>query len=79
MLKVPGSVDTYQLRAQDPNGPFGQPTLSLVSGRYPAAAGQVAVTAGVASDFNLKVGDTWKVEGKARQGGWHRREPTEPP
>ncbi|MFZ2058671.1 MAG: hypothetical protein WAV54_14800 [Acidimicrobiales bacterium] len=66
-LKVPGSVDTYQLRAQGPNGPFGQPTLSLVSGQYPAAANQVAVTAGVASDFNLKLGDTWKVGGEARR------------
>ena len=66
-LKVPGSVDTYQLRAQNPNGPYGQPMLSLVSGHYPAAADQVAVTAGVASDFNLKVGDTWKVGGASRR------------
>ena len=66
-LKVPGSVDTYQLRAQNPNGPYGQPTLSLVSGCYPAAAGQVAVTAGVASEFNLNVGGTWKVGGDTRR------------
>ena len=66
-LKVPGSVDTYQLRAQNPNGPYGQPMLSLVSGHYPTAADQVAVTAGVASDFNLKVGDTWRVGGEARR------------
>jgi putative ABC transport system permease protein len=66
-LKVPGSVDTYQLRAQNPNGPFGQPTLSLVSGRYPAAAGQVALTAGVASELNLKVGNIWRVGGASRR------------
>ena len=36
-LKVPGSVDTYQLRAQNPNGPFGQPTLSLVVGPLPSS------------------------------------------
>ncbi|HLN04638.1 MAG TPA: FtsX-like permease family protein [Acidimicrobiales bacterium] len=66
-LKVPGSVDTYQLRAQNPDGPYGQPTLSLVSGHYPTAADQVAVTAGVASEFNLKVDDIWKVGGASRQ------------
>jgi putative ABC transport system permease protein len=66
-LKVPGSVDTYQLRAQNPNGPYGQPMLSLVSGHYPTAADQVAVTAGVASDFNVKIGDIWKVGGTSRQ------------
>src|ERR1700691_850609 len=29
-LKVPGSVGTYELRAQNPSGPYGQPMLSLV-------------------------------------------------
>jgi putative ABC transport system permease protein len=66
-LKVPGSVDTYQLRAQNPNGPYGQPTLSLDSGHYPTAPDQVAVTAGVASELDLKLGDTWKVGGRARR------------
>jgi putative ABC transport system permease protein len=66
-LTVPGSVDTYELRAQNPSGPFGQPMLSLVSGHYPTAADQVAVTAGVASDFDLTVGKTWNVGGEARR------------
>jgi putative ABC transport system permease protein len=66
-LTVPGSVDTYELRAQNPNGPYGQPMLSLVSGQYPTAADQVAVTAGVAADFNLTVGKTWNVGGEARR------------
>src|SRR5580693_6955926 len=34
-VAIPGSVETYDLRAQDPHGPFGQPMLSLVSGQYP--------------------------------------------
>src|SRR5271155_1766329 len=34
-LSIPGSINTYQLRSQDPRGPFGGPMLSLVSGRYP--------------------------------------------
>ena len=66
-LKVPGSVDTYELRAQNPSGTYGQPMLSLVSGHYPTAADQVAVTAGVASDFTLTVGKTWNVGGEARR------------
>lgn len=66
-LKVPGSVDTYQFRAQNPSGPYGQPTLSLVSGHYPAAPDQVAVTAGVATDFTLTVGKIWNAGGQARR------------
>src|SRR5215468_5315168 len=34
ILAIPGSVSTYLLRAQSPRGPFGQPMLSLVTGRY---------------------------------------------
>src|SRR5262249_16117048 len=63
----PGSIDTYQLRAQNPRGPFGQPMLSLVSGHFPAGPGQVAVTAGVASEFGLKVGSVWHQGGTARR------------
>ena len=33
--------------------------LSLVAGKYPAGPGQVAVTSGVASTFNLRIGDVW--------------------
>jgi putative ABC transport system permease protein len=41
--------------------------LSLVSGQYPAAANEIAVTSGVASDFNLKTGSSWTVVGKTWQ------------
>jgi putative ABC transport system permease protein len=64
---IPGSIDTYDLRAQDPHGPFGQPMLSLVSGHYPSGPGQAAVTSGVAADFHLTVGDIWHQGGQARQ------------
>ena len=66
-LKVPGSVDTYQLRAESPHGPYGQAMLSLVSGRFPTAPDQVAVTTGVASELKLKLGDIWKVGGQKRR------------
>jgi putative ABC transport system permease protein len=66
-LPVPGSIQTYSLRAQNPHGPFGPPTLSLVSGQYPAGPGQVAVTSGVASDFHLMTGSSWTVGGVSRK------------
>ena len=66
-VTVPGSVDTFDLRAQNPNGPYGQPLLSLVSGNFPTRANEVAVTSGVASDFNLKVGSDWREMGVTRK------------
>jgi putative ABC transport system permease protein len=66
-FSVPGSVTTYSLRAQNPNGAFGQPMLSLVSGHYPSGTGQVALTSGVASELHLNVGDTWRAGGSARR------------
>ncbi len=66
-FSVPGSVTTYSLRAQDPRGPFGQPMLSLTSGHYPAGPGEVDVTSGLASEFGLKIGDTWRRAGAARR------------
>ena len=66
-ITLPGSVSIYSLRAQNPNGAFGQPMLSLVSGHYPSGTGQVALTSGVASDLHLKVGDTWRAAGSARR------------
>jgi putative ABC transport system permease protein len=66
-VAIPGSINTYDLRAQDPHGAFGQPMLSLVSGHYPAGPGQVAMTQGVASTFNLRIGDPWHQGGQVRQ------------
>ena len=77
-LPVPGSIQTYSLRAQNPHGPFGPPMLSLISGQFPAGAGQVAVTSGVASDFHLAVGSSWTVGGVSQDSHRHRGEPAEP-
>lgn len=66
-LSVPGSIQTYSLRAQNPHGPFGQPMLSLISGQFPVGASQVAVTSGVASDFHLAVGSSWTADGVSRK------------
>ena len=66
-VAIPGSINTYDLRAQDPHGAFGVSMLSLVSGHYPAGPGQVAVTQGVATTVNLKIGDLWHQGGQVRQ------------
>jgi putative ABC transport system permease protein len=66
-VAIPGSIDTFNLRAQNPRGPYGQPMLSLVSGHYPAGPGQVAVTSGVAAAFHLRVGDLWRQDGTTRR------------
>ncbi len=63
-VPVPGTLNTFDLRAQDPHGPFGGPLLSLVSGQYPTTANEIAVTSGVATDFRLSVGRDWTVAGK---------------
>jgi putative ABC transport system permease protein len=66
-VTIPGSINTFDLRAQNPRGPYGQPLLALVSGHYPVSAGEVAVTSGVATSLNLKVGSTWREGGVARR------------
>ncbi|HEX5289361.1 MAG TPA: FtsX-like permease family protein, partial [Streptosporangiaceae bacterium] len=66
-VAIPGSINTYDLRAQDPHGVFGQPMLTLVSGHYPSGPGQVAVTDGVAATFKLTVGGMWHQGGQTRQ------------
>ena len=63
---MPGSINTYDLRAQNPHGAFGQPMLSLVSGHYPAGPDQVALTPGLASELHLRVGDAWHQGGQSR-------------
>jgi putative ABC transport system permease protein len=63
-VPVPGTLSTFDLREQNPHGPFGGPLLSLVSGQYPATATQIAVTSGVAADFHLRVGGSWTIASK---------------
>ncbi len=66
-IAFPGSVTTYNVRAQNPHGAFGQPMLSLASGHYPTGPGQADLTSGVASGLHLQVGDTWRADGAARR------------
>ena len=67
-LTVPGSTQTYDLRAQDPHGPYAGPMLQLLSGHYPTGSNEIAITPGLASTLNLHVGDTWSQGGKTVVG-----------
>ena len=67
-FRIPGSNQTYQLRAMDPNGPYAKPMIQLLSGHYPTGPNQIALTPGVASELNLSVGDTWPLGGKTVVG-----------
>jgi putative ABC transport system permease protein len=64
-VPVPGSAETVQLRAQDPDGELGATMLRLRDGRYPGARGEVAVTDEVARSFRVGVGDTLTLDGPA--------------
>ncbi|HTJ76945.1 MAG TPA: FtsX-like permease family protein [Acidimicrobiales bacterium] len=66
-VPVPGSVSTVELRAQDPNGPYSRSMVKLVSGRYPTAPDEVAVTDRVARIFDLHVGGEWREGGRTLQ------------
>jgi putative ABC transport system permease protein len=67
-LTVPGSTQTYDLRSQDPHGPYGGPMLQLLSGHYPTGPNEIAITPGLATALNLHVGDTWSQGGKTVVG-----------
>ena len=64
-VPVPGSVETVELRAQDPHGVYSARMLRLREGRYPAAAGEVAITDAVATTFQVGVGGTLALGGPA--------------
>src|SRR3954453_5059630 len=63
---APGSVETVDYRAQDPSGEYGRALLALRRGKYPAGAGQVAVTDGVAELLRLRIGSTLALDGHRR-------------
>ena len=61
---IPGSVNTVDVRSEQPDGLYSSPMLRLDAGHYPAA-GQVAVTAGVAAIYRLHIGSVWHDGGTA--------------
>ncbi|MCI0711204.1 MAG: FtsX-like permease family protein [Chloroflexi bacterium] len=62
VVQIPGLVDTIDVRAQDPHGPYSAPILALHEGHYPAA-GEIAITDGLAEKFELDLNDTFDLDG----------------
>ncbi|HUP16083.1 MAG TPA: FtsX-like permease family protein, partial [Acidimicrobiia bacterium] len=65
-VPIAGSVESIEIRAQDPQGPYSGPMLTLLEGRYPTAAGEVAVTDGVAETLQLSLDTTFPLDGIER-------------
>ena len=66
-MTVPGSVATFDLRAQKVDGRYGRPMLSLLSGHYPEGPSEVALTPGLASTLGLRIGDVWHAGASSRR------------
>lgn len=66
-VPVPGSVDGIEFRAQDPHGALSEPMLTLLEGRFPNQADEVALTDEAAAAFQVDLGATFAVDGRDRQ------------
>jgi putative ABC transport system permease protein len=60
---IPGSVNSVDVRSEQPGGRYSSPMLRLDAGHYPAP-GQVAVTSGVAGIYRLHIGSAWRDDGR---------------
>ncbi|MFG1810841.1 FtsX-like permease family protein [Streptomyces sp. NPDC049040] len=63
-VPVPGSLDGLDVRAEDPHGPFAAGRLRLLSGRYPAGPGEVALTPSAAALFHARTGAAVTLGGR---------------
>ena len=64
LVPIPGSAQAVEFRAEDPHGPYSGPMLALTQGRYPAGAGQVAVTGQLAQALQLRIGSPLSLGGQ---------------
>ena len=62
-VPIPGSAQTVEYRALAPDGRYSGPMLALVQGHYPSAAGQVAVTGGIAQSLQVHIGSVLSLPG----------------
>ncbi len=65
-LAIPGTRNSLDLRAQDPNGRYGRPTLGLVAGRFPTGPNDIAMTSDAAATFNVQIGNPFVANGVTR-------------
>jgi putative ABC transport system permease protein len=64
--KAPGYATPIEYRSQAPDGPYAASLLAVHSGRFPAGAGEAAVTDGIAELLALRVGGTIALDGHPR-------------
>ncbi len=62
-VSIPGSTQTVEYRALNPDGPYSGPMLALIQGHYPSGTGQVAITSGVAQTFQVHIGSVLSLPG----------------
>jgi putative ABC transport system permease protein len=62
-VSIPGSAQTVEFRALNPDGPYSGPMLALMQGHYPSGAGQVAVTTGLAQTIQARIGSVLSLPG----------------
>jgi putative ABC transport system permease protein len=62
---VPGLFDSLDIRAQEPDGPYGTPMFALTRGRYPNGDGEIALTEQVSATLRVPVGSTLNVDGRS--------------
>jgi putative ABC transport system permease protein len=55
-VAVPGSVESLDVRTQDPNGVFGHSMLAVRKGRYPLGADEVALSDGAMDLLSTAIG-----------------------
>jgi putative ABC transport system permease protein len=63
IVPIPGSAQTVEFRAENPQGPYSGPMIALTQGRYPAGAGQAAVTGQLAQTLQLHIGSPLSLSG----------------
>jgi len=66
-IAIPGSLKSVDLRAENPHGKYGYPTLRLISGRFPAGPGDIAMTRDAAAAFGVRIGDPFVANGVTRR------------
>src|SRR5262245_39956397 len=65
-ILVPGTVESLDFRAQNPNGPYGSGLLAVRHGRYPKGPNQIALTDGAAELLRAELGSVVTLDGHRR-------------
>ena len=62
---MPGLFDSLDIRAQQPDGPYGTPMSARTRGRFPHGDGEIALTEQVSATLRAPIGSTLTVDGRS--------------